>query len=72
MQISLKAARVNAGYTQQEVCDKVGMSKKALIAVEKGIRDLTLTEFDKLCRLYGCDRDDIILPIILTLSENAS
>lgn len=38
LRISLAAARVNAGYTQQEACKLIGVSKNTLIAWESGKR----------------------------------
>lgn len=53
--ISLKAARVNANLTQEEVCNELGISKQTLINYETG---RTSPPFDlvlKLCRLYKAD-----------------
>ncbi len=36
MKISLKAARVNADLTQQEVADKLGISKHTIVNWESG------------------------------------
>ena len=36
MKISLRAARVNADLTQQEVADKIGVSKHTIINWERG------------------------------------
>ena len=38
LRISLAAARVNAGYTQQEACKLIRVSKNTLIAWESGKR----------------------------------
>lgn len=37
IQISLAAARVNAGMTQEEVAKKMGISKQTIINWEKGV-----------------------------------
>ena len=37
IQISLAAARVNAGLTQEEVAEKLQVSKKTIVNWEKGV-----------------------------------
>ena len=37
LQITLAAARVNAGFTQEEVAKKMGISKQTIINWEKGV-----------------------------------
>lgn len=34
--VSLEAARVNAGLTQDEAAKKIGVSKKTIVSYEKG------------------------------------
>lgn len=62
MVITLKAARVNAGLTQQQVAKEMKWSKSTINAVETGKRELRISELDALCQLYKCGRDDIFLP----------
>lgn len=71
MRISLKAARVNAGLTQDDVAKAVGISKNTIVNYEKG-RSAPGIEMGKaLARLYGMSIDDIIfLPEDCTLSTN--
>lgn len=70
MRISIKAARVNAGYTQTQAGKGIGVSKDVIKAIEKGIREAKVSEMDSLCELYGCTRDDIFLPYKLAKSES--
>ena len=60
-QISLKAARVNAGMTQQEVAARMKRSRNTIIKWEKGIVDPSPAEFFYLCSIYGVGEDDIFL-----------
>lgn len=59
LEISLKAARVNAGYTQAEAARYVGKSIPTLQLWEKGERDVPVTIAMKLCELYHFNIDDI-------------
>lgn len=72
MKISLRAARVNAGLTQDEVAKEVKKSKNTIVSYEKG-RSIPDIETGKaLAKLYRMSVDDIIfLPEDCTLSTNA-
>lgn len=62
LQISLAAARVNAGLTQDEVAEKMGLNRATIIAWEKGKKVLKIWELDALCNIYNLTMDDIFLP----------
>lgn len=57
--ITLKAARVNAGYSQIEAAKLLGISNKTLCLWEKGIRFPKQPMIEKLCELYGISYDAI-------------
>ena len=59
---SIKAARVNAGYTQKGAAEALGVSEKTVCNWEKGIAVPMADKFVEMCRLYGVSMDDIILP----------
>ena len=69
MKITLRAARVNAGLTQDEVAKEVKKSKNTIVSYEKG-RSMPDIETGKaLAKLYGMSVNDIIfLPNSCTLS----
>lgn len=52
--------RKSVGLSQEELSKKLGMSRPTLIAVEKGERDITLTELKKISEIF-----DIPIEIIL-------
>lgn len=59
MQISLKAARINAELKQSEVASALSVTKKTVASWEN---KKTLPKIDKieaLCTLYGVTYDDI-------------
>lgn len=45
--------REQSGYTQQQIADKLGLSRQRYILVEQGKRDLTTTELSVLGDLFG-------------------
>ena len=49
----LKAARENAGLTQQEVAEEVGMTRLAVVRIEAGKRAVNSLELAEMARLYG-------------------
>jgi len=59
MAIQLKAARVNADLTQEEVAKEVGISKNSIANYEayKSKPDVVIAK--KLAKLYGMRVDDI-------------
>ena len=61
MQITLKAARVNAGMTQPQVSKKLQIALKTLISWEKGRTIPKPVYIEAMCRLYGCNPEDIYL-----------
>ena len=68
-QITLKAARVNAGYTQKEAAIKLGVSNTTLLNWEKGISMPKANHIDDICDLYKVPYDMLIfLPSTLALS----
>lgn len=60
--ISLKAARVNAGFTQGEVAALLRKSKMTIVAWESGKTRVDLANFKMLCDLYKMPESAIILP----------
>lgn len=49
----LKAARENAGLTQQEVAEEVGLTRLAVVRIEAGKRAVNSLELAEMARLYG-------------------
>ncbi len=63
MQISLKAARVNAELSQQDVANALRISKSTLINWEKGRTAPDVVQMQKLCEIYQIPLNDIFLHI---------
>ncbi len=62
MKISLKAARVNANLTQEEVAKTLRKSKNTINSWENGKTEIDKANFDALCRLYKISGDVVFLP----------
>ena len=62
VQISLKAARVNANLTQEQVAQKLHKGKQTITNWENGRTAIDAANFSALCRLYGLGEDYIFLP----------
>ena len=60
MAIHLKAARVNAGLTQEMVVERLGINKNTLISYEKYRTMPDIETARKLAELYGTTVDNII------------
>ena len=68
IQISLAAARVNAELTQDEVADKMNVSKNTVINWEKGRTGLKPHELAYLSKLYKLPEEFIFIPTVTTNS----
>jgi len=60
MAITLKAARVNAGYTQEEAAKLLGVSEPTLVNYEKGRRFPDVRVIKRIEELYGVEYRDLI------------
>lgn len=58
--ITLKAARVNANYTQKDAAKALNVSNKTLCSWEKGASMPRVEKIDAICELYGVSYDNII------------
>lgn len=56
----LRALRSEAGYTQDEVADVLGMTQSMVLQIERGTKQLSLLNASKLAKLFGCTIDDIL------------
>ena len=55
--------REKSGLTQEEVANKIGISRQRWIMVEKGDRDLSTEELGKLAILFGVDITDFFADV---------
>ena len=69
IKISLAAARVNAGLTQEEVAKLLGKSKQTIINWEKGKSAPGILEIDALEKIFHMPRKYIFLPSYSTNSR---
>ena len=68
--ISLRAARVNAGFSQKEAATLLQISNKTLSSWENGDTFPSARKIELLCSLYNVSYNDIIfLPKQFALSE---
>ena len=59
MELTLRAARVNAGLTQQQVFEKTGYARSTLTRWEKGETLPRMNDLAVLCKLYGVPSERI-------------
>ena len=69
MIVSLKAARVNAELSQEEVSAHLRVAKATIVNWEKGRTAPRADQLKELCSLYDASMDDIYLPNKTTLSS---
>ncbi|MFI3230903.1 MAG: helix-turn-helix transcriptional regulator [bacterium] len=61
MKISLKAARVNANLTQQEVANLIRVSKHTIINWEKGKTSVGYAPLKVLSEIYNVQMENIFI-----------
>ncbi|MDY4064512.1 helix-turn-helix transcriptional regulator [Lactobacillus agilis] len=59
--ITIKAARVNAGLTQKEAAERLGIAYQTLSSYEKNNKSIRLEVLEKMCSLYGIPMEYIFL-----------
>lgn len=64
--ISMEAARVNAKLTQEQLAEKMGVSRSTVIDWENGKREVRTAYFRLFCIVVGMNEDDILLPKVTT------
>lgn len=60
--ISLKAARVAANLTQDEMASKLGVSRSWVNRIENGAEEVKPVYFLAWCHVTGFTEDDLFLP----------
>jgi DNA-binding XRE family transcriptional regulator len=58
-QISLRSARINSGYTAQEVAESLNISPKTLWKYERAAGEMPLRAAVKILSLYRISVDDV-------------
>ncbi len=58
IKLTLKAARVNAGLTQSQAADKIGISKYTLGNYEKGITIPRTDRLNRMAEIYNIKSDN--------------
>jgi putative transcriptional regulator len=64
--IPINAARVAAGLTQEELAEKMGVSRQTIINWETGKQEMKTLYLYAFCHVTGFSEDDILLPKMST------
>ena len=62
LQISLAAARVNAGKTQDDVAKELHVGKQTIVSWERGNTQPSISQARKLSDFYNMPLENIFLP----------
>lgn len=60
VKLTLKAARVNAGFTQKGAAQKLKVSNKTLCSWETGATVPNVQQVESMCALYNVTYDNLI------------
>lgn len=64
MVISLKAARVNAGYTLVDLAEKMNTTSKTVSNWENGKTAIPMHKFTEFCSICDIPQDNVIVPSV--------
>jgi transcriptional regulator with XRE-family HTH domain len=56
----LRAAREDAGLSQQDVATRLGIYQSTVAFMEKGRRDVSALELARMARLFGLSTDELL------------
>lgn len=56
---TIAEARAHAGYTQAQMAEKLGVTRRTYMAWETGKREMKTEAFVRFCRIIGISVDDI-------------
>jgi len=65
----LKTLREQYKFSQEYIADKLGLSRPTYMQIEKGERELTISEAKKLASIFGLSLEDFIRESVLTLPK---
>ena len=57
---NIQTAREQAGYTQDALSERMGITPNHLSAIERGVSGISLETLSRLCRLLGVSADRIL------------
>jgi len=60
--ISLRAARVNAGLTQEDAAHLIGKTKQTIVNWESGATKIRAADLVELARIYGIPLEFLAIP----------
>lgn len=60
--ISMAAARMNAKLSQEQIAEKMGISRAYYADIENGKKEVKPVYFYAFCHITGFSEDDILLP----------
>ncbi len=57
--LKLKSARAALGLTQQELAERIGVTRQTIVAIERGDYNPTIRLCTQICRALGKTLDDL-------------
>ena len=60
MRVTIRAARINKGYTQEAFANAVGVGVRTVQNWESGVSSPRADKMPEICGVLGCEINDII------------
>ncbi len=68
--VTLQAARINMGLSQEKMADKLGISRSLYQDIENGDKPMKPIYLFAICHVTGFNEDDFLLPDKYAKSEH--
>ena len=68
---NLQGYRKRAGLTQEEVAEKLSVTRRTIVDYENNPGKITMGTYVKLADMYGVDLYSFFIPLNFTISENS-
>lgn len=57
---SIKQCRVSRGYTQEDIAEKMGLSKQFILQLENGDRKIPVDRLIQMADIFECSLDELV------------
>ena len=57
---SIKQCRISRGFTQEDIAEKMGLSKQFILQIEQGERKIPVDRLIQIANILDCTLDDLV------------
>lgn len=57
---SIRQCRISKGFTQEDIAEKLGLSKQFILQIEQGKRKIPVDRLIQIANILNCTLDDLV------------